>query len=69
MHLHRPRQHARLDVAAGGDKIVRGHRMGHALGFLFDDWTFVEIGGDVVRRRPDQLDAAFMRLVIGLGAL
>ena len=31
---------------------------------LFDNRSFVQIGRDIVRRRPDQLYAAFIRLMI-----
>jgi hypothetical protein len=43
--------------------------VGHARRFLLDDRAFVEIGRDVVRGGADDLDAALMGLVIGLGAL
>ena len=43
--------------------------MGDAGGFLFDDRTFIEVRGDIVGRGADQLDAALMGLVIGLGPL
>ena len=36
---------------------------------LLDDRALVEVGGDVVGGRADQLDAALERLVVGLGAL
>jgi hypothetical protein len=41
----------------------------HALDVLFDDRALVQVGGDVVRGGADQLDAARMRLEVGLGAL
>jgi hypothetical protein len=37
MKPHGPRQNSRLDVAPNGDKIVRGRRVRHPFGLLFDD--------------------------------
>jgi hypothetical protein len=37
MKPHGARQHSRLDVAPNGDKIVRGRRVRHPFGLLFDD--------------------------------
>ncbi len=41
----------------------------HARHVLLDDRAFVQIRGDVMRRRADDLDAARMGLMVGLGAL
>src|SRR5262249_16991947 len=65
----RARQHAPLDVAALGHEIVGRVAMTDALDVLVDDRAFVEIARHVMRSGADQLDAALMRLVIGLCAL
>ena len=62
-------EHAALDVAPLAHEIVGRVAVADALDVLFDDRPLVEIGGDEMRRRPDQLDAARMGLVIGLRAL
>src|SRR3546814_10895371 len=48
-----------------------GHRgaMVDALDRLFDDRSLVKIAGHEMRGRADQLDPAFVRAVIGAGAL
>ena len=62
-------EHAPLDVAALADQVVGRVAMGDRLHVLRDDRPFVEVGGHVMGGRPDQLHAALVRLVIGLGAL
>ncbi len=68
MILNSARQHDILDIATQRDEIIRCMRMIDALHGLFDDRSFVEIGGDIMRRGADDLDAALVRLVIRLGA-
>ncbi len=55
---------AARNVTSLADKIVRPILMRDTLDVLLDDRTFIEVGGDVVRRGPDQFDAAAMGLVI-----
>src|SRR3546814_2292395 len=43
--------------------------MAYAANILFDDRPFIEIGLHEMRRRPDDLHSARMRLMIGFGAL
>jgi hypothetical protein len=62
-------QHLAFDIAADRDIVVCGLRMGDAGRVLLDDRAFVEIGGDVMRRGADQLDAALIGLLVGVGAL
>jgi len=62
-------EHTALDVTALADEILGAVLMADPLDVLLDDRALIEIGGDVVRRRADQLDAAGVRLVVGLGAL
>jgi len=50
-------QHLRLDVAAKADVILGALGVGDADRILLDDPAFVEVGGDVMRRCTDQLDA------------
>ena len=48
--------------------IVDGIAVRHANDFLIDDRTFVEIHGDVVTRRSDQLYTSKECLMVGLCA-
>ena len=41
--------------------------MRHALAFLLNDRAFVKLCGDIMSGRADQLHAALMRLMVGLG--
>src|SRR5437667_5218260 len=69
MPAHRAGEHHALDIATDGGEIVGAQRMIDALDVLLDDRPLVELSGDVVRRRADQLDAAVMRLRVGLRTL
>ncbi len=60
-----PGQHLAFDIAADRHIIVGRLRMRDAGRVLLDDRTLVEIAGDVMRRRPDQLDAALIGLPVG----
>ena len=66
---HRAGEDAALDVGAQAGE--RGHVVAvrHADHVLLDDRARVELLGDVVRGGADQLHAAVVRLVVGLGAL
>ncbi len=64
-----PGQHLAFDIAADRDIVVGRLRMRDAGRVLLDDRTLVEIAGDVVRRRPDQLDAALIGLLVGVRPL
>ena len=59
------------DTAGLADRAQRGHlhRVVDPLHALLADRALVEVGGDVVRRRADQLHAALAGLVVGPGAL
>ncbi|SOY77999.1 conserved hypothetical protein [Cupriavidus taiwanensis] len=63
------RERDAFDVASDREQLLRPVRMIDALDCLLDDRSFVEIVGDEMRRRADQLDAPRMRLVIRLRAL
>ncbi len=69
MPEHGARQHAAFDIPALADEVLGLVVVRDALDVLLDDRSFVEIGGDIVRRGADQLDTARMRLVIRPGAL
>ena len=58
-----------LDVTAERHEVLRAHVELDARHLLLDDGSLVEVFRDVVRGRADQLDAAFVRLVIGARAL
>src|SRR5690242_18979972 len=62
-------EHATLDIAAFAHEIVGRVAMTDALDVLIDNRSFVEVARDVMRSRADQLHAALMGLMIGLGAL
>ncbi len=66
MGVHGPRQHLAFDIPADRDVILGRLRMGDAGDVLLDDRTLVEIGGDVMRRRADQLYAALIGLLVGV---
>lgn len=66
MKLDRARKHATFDVTADRHEVVGTERMAHAFRLLPDDWAFIEIACHVVGSRPDQLDPALVRLVVGL---
>ncbi len=69
MGVHGPRQHLAFDIPADRDVILGRLRMGDAGDVLLDDRTLVEIGGDVMRRRADQLYAALIGLLVGVRPL
>ena len=69
VQLHRPRQHARLGVAALRRHHIRLVDMRRRLHRLCDDRALVEIAGHIMRRRADQLHAAIEGLRVGLCAL
>src|ERR1700749_77644 len=69
MKEYRASQHAAFDVAALAHQILRTVLVAAALDVLFDDGALVEIGGDVMRGGPDQLDAARVGLMVGPRAL
>ena len=66
---HRPGEHRRLDVAAGGDELLGGVGVVDAGDVLLDDRALVEVAGDVVGGGADQLDAALEGRVVGARAL
>src|SRR5271156_5928095 len=57
-------EHAALDVAPLAHQILGRVAVADALDILLDDRPLVEIGGDEMRRRSDQLHAALVRLMI-----
>src|SRR5215470_14389282 len=63
------RQHASLDVASLADEILGRVAMADALDVLIDDRPLVEIARDVMGGGANQLHAALVGLMIGLGAL
>ena len=67
--LHRGGEDLALDVAALVDELLGREVMVHASDALLNDRAFIEVGGDEVGRGADDLDAALVRLVVGLGAL
>ena len=69
MVAHGAGQDAPLDVAADRDEPLGRLGVRDADDVLLDDRALVEVGRDVVGRGADELDAAVVRLVVGLGAL
>lgn len=67
--LHGGGEDLALDIAALVDELLRGQVVVDAGDALLDDGPLVEVGGDEVRGGADDLDAALVGLVVGLGAL
>ena len=62
-------QYLAFGVAAARSQRFDSIFMVGARNVLFDNWAFVEVGGDVVRGSNNQFDAAVVCLLIGLGTL
>ena len=62
-------QNLAFHVAAERDIVFGALGVGDAHGVLFDDRAFVEIGGDIMGCRTDQLHAALIGLLVRVGAL
>ena len=62
--LDRPRESKPLDVSPDLGQRLGREGVIHPLDLLLNDRALVEVGGDKVRRRANQLDAARMRLVV-----
>src|SRR6201999_3496940 len=61
-------QHQALYVRSAPDQVLRAVRMGYADHVLLDDGSFVQVLGDVVGRRPDELDPSLLGFLVGAGA-
>src|SRR4051812_45089984 len=66
MVADRARQHAAFDIAALAHEIFGRVGVTYTLDILFDDRTFIERRGHVMRGRANELHAALMRLMVGL---
>jgi hypothetical protein len=60
-------EHTRFDILTRLDKLESRAIVTNPLDILLDDRSFVEIVSHIMRRRADDLDPAFMRLVIWFG--
>src|SRR5690606_21424985 len=58
-----------FDIATERDIVFGALRMGDAHRVLLDDRAFVQVCRHVMRRRADQLYAALIGLLVGIGAL
>lgn len=67
--LHSSGEHVALDVATGVGELLGAHAVVHAHDILLDDGTLIEVAGDKVGGRADNLHTAVIGLVVGLGAL
>lgn len=67
--FYRARQYHAFDVSPRRHQIGGLHGVIDARDLLLDDRPLVQRRSDVMRRRANQLHAARMRLMIGLGAL
>src|SRR5450432_4310162 len=65
---HRAGQHAALELAALAHELGDVVAVAHAADVLLDDGTLVELAGHEMRGRADDLHAARLGLVVGLGA-
>src|ERR1700712_4199110 len=68
MPLHRPGQHAALNLRATALELRHVVTVSHANNVLLDDRAFVELRGGVVSRSSNELHAPFFRLEVGPGA-
>ena len=66
---HGSRQRQTLDIAPLGHQILRVVGMAYRVHPLGDDRPFIEVVVDIVGSGPDQLDALFIGLMVGLGPL
>ncbi len=62
-----PGQNDRLQVASFSCEVGNGVSMAHPGDFLVENWTLIEILGDVVGGGTDDLDPSVMCLPIGIG--
>ena len=62
-------QDSALDVTSLANEVGRGVAVADPLDVLVDDRPLVEVAGDVMRGRADQLDPALMGLMVRAGAL
>src|SRR3954451_82219 len=62
-----PSEHQSLQVPSGPGQVGDLVPVGYPRGVLLDDGPGVEILGDVVRRRPDQLDAPLPGSLVRIG--
>jgi hypothetical protein len=62
-----PAKHQALDVPPSAEQLFGAECMVHPLQGLLDDRAFVEVGRREVGGGADQLDAARVRLGVGLG--
>ena len=65
---HRPGQRDPLRVAPERGQLRRGRVVLHPGHLLLDDGALVQLGGHVVRGRPDHLHAVVVGLLVGPGA-
>ena len=68
MQAHRAGEHRALDVAPDARERAGALAVGHAHDVLLDDRPGVELLGDVVRGRADDLHAALLRAAVRVGA-
>lgn len=67
--FHRSRQNLAFNIGAFLDQILRAHTVVDAGHTLLDDGALVQVSRNEMRRRTDDLDAALVCLVVGLGSL
>ena len=61
--------HLELDIAFNPDQVIDRRTVIDPLDGLFDDWSFIEIGGHELRGSPDLLHPALVGAVIRSGIL
>ena len=67
--LHRSRENGTFDITTDTRTGFHAHRMIHTRDVLLDDRALIEISGDVVSGRADQLHAPIVRLAVRLRSL
>ncbi len=65
---HGSGQHDRFKVTTTAGELGNVVAVRHSGDILFDDRSFIEVAGHVVRRGTDDLHATIMRLAIRVGA-
>src|SRR3546814_12597660 len=69
MGVDGPSKNLAFDIAAERDVVFGALRMGDTHRVLLDDRAFVQVCRHVMRRRADQLYAALVGLLVGIGTL
>ena len=67
MQFHRPGQCHGFGIPANSHQRIRVEGVIYRLNRLLDNRTFIQVRGDIVSRRTDELNPAGVSLVVRLG--